>query len=72
MNLGLPPIYGGSDAAFYRIQVSDRKLERLASLKDTRRTGTFQWTDSLLMIPRCCCATSDGGNLRPRTRNPIP
>jgi len=34
----------GPDAAFYRVKVSDRKLERLVSLKNMRRTGTYQWT----------------------------
>jgi len=34
----------GSDAAFYRVHVSDRKLERLVSLKNVRRSGTYQWT----------------------------
>jgi Tol biopolymer transport system component len=35
---------GGNDSAFYRVNVSDRKLERLVSLKNLRRTGSFQWT----------------------------
>jgi len=34
----------GADPAFYRVRISDRKLERLVSLKDVRRTGFFGWT----------------------------
>jgi Tol biopolymer transport system component len=34
----------GSRAAFYRVQVRDRKLERLVSLTNLRRAGTYQWT----------------------------
>jgi eukaryotic-like serine/threonine-protein kinase len=34
----------GIGAAFYRVQVSDRKVERLVSLTNIRRTGTYQWT----------------------------
>ena len=34
----------GTDTAFYRVRVSDRKFERLVSLKNVRRTGTYQWT----------------------------
>ncbi len=34
----------GSGAAFYRVQVSDRKVERLASLTNIRRAGTYLWT----------------------------
>ena len=34
----------GADAAFYRVRVSDRKMERLVSLKSVRRTGTAEWT----------------------------
>jgi eukaryotic-like serine/threonine-protein kinase len=34
----------GADAAFYRARVSDQKLERLVSLKNIRRTGTFEWS----------------------------
>ena len=30
--------------AFYRVRVSDRKLERLFGLENLRRTGTYQWT----------------------------
>jgi Tol biopolymer transport system component len=33
-----------ADPAFYRVRISDRKLERLVSLKDVRRTGFFGWT----------------------------
>jgi len=32
------------DTAFCRVRVSDRKIERLASLNDIRRSGTYQWT----------------------------
>jgi len=34
----------GSDPAFYRVRISDHKLERLFSLAKLRRTGTYQWT----------------------------
>ncbi|MGA2078412.1 MAG: protein kinase, partial [Terriglobia bacterium] len=34
----------GTEAAFYRVRVSDRKLERLVSLKNIRRGGTYLWT----------------------------
>ena len=34
----------GADPAFYRVRISDRKLERLVSLKDVRRSGFFGWT----------------------------
>ncbi len=33
-----------NDSAFFRVRISDRKLERVASLKNVRRTGTFNWT----------------------------
>jgi len=32
------------DTAFWRVRVSDRKIERLASLNAIRRSGTYQWT----------------------------
>ena len=35
---------GGSEAAIYRVKVSDRKVEQLASLKNVRRGGTYEWT----------------------------
>jgi serine/threonine protein kinase/Tol biopolymer transport system component len=34
----------GSAAGFYRVRISDHKLERLFSPKNLRRTGTYQWT----------------------------
>jgi len=34
----------GEDRAFFRVQISDHKLERLVSLKDLRLTGAFGWT----------------------------
>ena len=34
----------GEDRAFYRVRISDHKLERLASLKGLRLTGRFGWT----------------------------
>jgi Tol biopolymer transport system component len=34
----------GTDPAFYRVRISDQKLERLASLKNLRTTGAFGWT----------------------------
>jgi dipeptidyl aminopeptidase/acylaminoacyl peptidase len=34
----------GNDPAFYRVRVSDRRVERLASLTNIRRAGTYQWT----------------------------
>ena len=34
----------GADSAFYRVRVSDRKLERLVSLKGVRRTSLFLWS----------------------------
>jgi len=34
----------GEDRAFYRVRISDRKLERVASLKGLRLAGTFGWT----------------------------
>jgi serine/threonine protein kinase/Tol biopolymer transport system component len=34
----------GDDAAFYRVHISDRKVERVVSLNNLRRTGLFQWT----------------------------
>jgi hypothetical protein len=37
-------LYFDSRAAFYRVQVSNRKRERLASITNIRRTGTFLWT----------------------------
>ena len=45
----------GSDPAFYRVRISDHKLERLFSLANLRRTGTYQWTglgpdDSPLLV----------------------
>jgi hypothetical protein len=35
---------GGGASAFYRVRISDHKLERLFSLANLRRTGTYQWT----------------------------
>jgi Tol biopolymer transport system component len=35
---------GGKDPAFYRVRISDRKIEQLVSLTNIRRTGTFAWT----------------------------
>jgi eukaryotic-like serine/threonine-protein kinase len=32
------------EAAFYRVRISDHKLEKVASLKNLRLTGTFAWT----------------------------
>ena len=48
----------GGEPAFYRVQIKDRKLERVTSLKDVRRptSGSFNaWTgldpdDSLLAL----------------------
>ncbi len=34
----------GEDRAFYRVRISDHKLERLVSLKNLRLTGTIGWT----------------------------
>ena len=34
----------GDSPAFYRVQVSDRRLERLVSLANIRRTGAYGWT----------------------------
>ncbi len=34
----------GSDPAFYRVRISDHKLEWLVSLKNLRRTGLYQWS----------------------------
>jgi len=34
----------GGDHAFYRVRISDHKLERLVSLKGLRLTGYFSWT----------------------------
>jgi len=34
----------GSEPAFYRVRISDHKVERLFSLANLRRTGTYQWT----------------------------
>jgi serine/threonine protein kinase/dipeptidyl aminopeptidase/acylaminoacyl peptidase len=34
----------GEDHAFYRVRISDHKLERLVSLKGLRLTGSFGWT----------------------------
>jgi Tol biopolymer transport system component/predicted Ser/Thr protein kinase len=34
----------GGDRAFYRVRISDHKLERLVSLKGLRLTGDFAWT----------------------------
>ena len=34
----------GEDHAFYRVRISDHKLERLVSLKGLRLTGAFGWT----------------------------
>jgi len=34
----------GDDRAFYRLRISDHKLERLVSLKNLRLTGTIGWT----------------------------
>ena len=31
----------GDQAGFYRVRISDRKVERIANLKDVRRTGTL-------------------------------
>jgi len=33
-----------NESAFFRVRISDRKVERVASLKNVRRTGTFNWT----------------------------
>jgi serine/threonine protein kinase len=35
---------GGKEPAFYRVRISDRKVEHLVSLTNIRRTGTFSWT----------------------------
>jgi eukaryotic-like serine/threonine-protein kinase len=34
----------GEDHAFYRVRISDHKLERLVSLKNLRLTGSLGWT----------------------------
>jgi eukaryotic-like serine/threonine-protein kinase len=34
----------GNDPAFYRVRITDRKVERLVSLNNLRRAGLFQWT----------------------------
>jgi hypothetical protein len=34
----------GGDRAFYRVRISDHKLERLVSLKGLRLTGALGWT----------------------------
>ena len=34
----------GDSPAFYRVWVSDRKLEQLVTLTNIRRTGTYVWT----------------------------
>jgi len=34
----------GEDRAFYRVRISDHRLERLVSLKGLRLTGDFGWT----------------------------
>ena len=34
----------GKEPAFYRVRISDRKVEQLVSLTNIRRTGTFVWT----------------------------
>jgi serine/threonine protein kinase/Tol biopolymer transport system component len=34
----------GKASAFYRVRISDRKVEQLVSLTNIRRTGTFAWT----------------------------
>jgi serine/threonine protein kinase/dipeptidyl aminopeptidase/acylaminoacyl peptidase len=34
----------GEDRAFYRLRISDHKLQRLVSLKDLRLTGALGWT----------------------------
>ena len=46
---------GGSGAAFYRVHISDRKVERLVNLTGVRRTGIYLWTgltpdDSPLLV----------------------
>jgi eukaryotic-like serine/threonine-protein kinase len=33
----------GDQAGFYRVRISDHKVERIVSLKDIRRTGSFLW-----------------------------
>jgi len=33
-----------TESAFYRVQISDRRLEKLVSLQNVRRGGTYQWT----------------------------
>ncbi len=33
-----------NESAFFRVRISDHKLERVASLKNVRRTGTYNWT----------------------------
>jgi Tol biopolymer transport system component len=33
----------GNDAAFYRVRISDHRLERMVSLKNLRRAGLFLW-----------------------------
>src|SRR5262249_12766646 len=33
----------GEQAGFYRVRISDHRVERIANLKDIRRTGTFSW-----------------------------
>ncbi|HXW90966.1 MAG TPA: hypothetical protein VEK33_10515 [Terriglobales bacterium] len=35
---------GNDSPAFYRVRVSDRKLDRLVSLTNVRRAGTYEWT----------------------------
>src|SRR5205823_1619957 len=48
----------GSDPSFFRVRIRDRKLERIVSLKDVRRTlGTYgPWTgiapDGSLLLQR--------------------
>ena len=34
----------GDDPAFYRVRISDYRLERLVSLKHLFRAGLFQWS----------------------------
>jgi Tol biopolymer transport system component len=42
---------GGSAPAIFRVRISDRKLERVVSLKEMRQTGTFGSQGGLSLTP---------------------
>ena len=60
----------GTEPAFYRVRISDHKVDQLVSLTNIRRTGTFVWTGLALDDSLSCCATPGQTKFTPLTGRP--